>query len=78
MTPTFPIAIFGIVSLIAGFLVLLLLPETRNQTKLPDTLEEGQNDDDGRGNGGIWKWKKRNNNEEVALNQEEKEKINQV
>ena len=34
-----PLVVFGVLSIIAGLLILLL-PETLNQ-KLPDTIEEG-------------------------------------
>ena len=40
ISPTFPIAIFGMTSLISGCLVLML-PETKD-LKLPDTLEEAE------------------------------------
>ena len=39
-SPTISITIFGVTSVLAGLLVLLL-PETRN-TRLPDTMEEGE------------------------------------
>ena len=38
--PSFPVAIFGLTSLLAGALTLFL-PET-NGRKLPDTIEEGE------------------------------------
>ena len=40
ISPTFPIAIFGLTSLLSGCLVLML-PETKD-LKLPDTLEEAE------------------------------------
>jgi len=39
-SPAAPVIIFGVTSVLAGVLVLLL-PETRN-TKLPDTMQEGE------------------------------------
>jgi len=41
--PKMPIIIYGLVSLVAGFVSLTIQPETRGSKHLPDTMEEGEN-----------------------------------
>ena len=60
--PKFPLVVFGIVALVAGFLVSFL-PETTHH-KLPDTIEEGE--ELGKGDT-LWTCRSRRNRQNVEI-----------